>query len=245
MTALINNQIIRRASIDPPTNGIATDFFEQNYVSKLRAKTDGQQEFLDTMDRSLITLCHGPAGTGKTYLAVGKALEWLHDNNKNIHKIIACRPIIECGPRIGYLPGDSDEKIKPYMRPIVDKLHKFLDTKTVERYITIGKIEIESITYMRGMSYDNSLLILDEAQNAEYNEILMFLTRLGENSRAIICGDTDQTDLREMVAHAYDEFIHRANKPPYIDGLETCELTEEDIVRSKIVQQIVKKFGKR
>lgn len=239
------NQFVRRQSILPPTNGDLIDprlFFEQKYISKLRAKTEGQQDFLDTLDQSIITLAHGPAGTGKTYIAVGKALEWLYDGQ--VKKIILCRPAIECGRGLGYLPGDLDSKIEPYMFPILDKLQKFIDEKEIKKLLVEKTIEIVALAYMRGRSEDNCCMILDEAQNATKEELLMFLTRLGENSRAILCGDTEQTDLRNDVAHAFHRYIYEIDKEPYIDTMNQAELTEDDIVRSKIVQQVVKKFGK-
>lgn len=240
------NQLVRRQSIEPPTNGECiidpAAFFDKKYISKLKHKTDGQRELLNTLDQSIITFCHGPSGTGKTYLAVGKSLEWLYNNQ--VKKIILCRPAVECGSRMGYLPGDESAKIEPYMRPLLDKLIKFIDEKEIKRLITDKLIEIEPLAYMRGRSEDDACLILDEAQNCKKAELLMFLTRLGENSRAIICGDTDQTDLRDDEAHAFHRYIYELGREPYVDGINEAELTEADIVRSKIVQQVVKKFGK-
>lgn len=245
----MTNQLLRRLAIEPPSSNGHSDtmtpqeFFAQNYISKLKAKTDGQQDFIEALDKSIVTLCHGPSGTGKTYIAVGKSIEWLY--NKRVDKIIICRPAVECGAKLGFLPGDVQEKIEPYMRPVVEKFYKFIDKKDFEKFIKEDKIELLALSHMRGMSLDRTCIILDEAQNALYNEILMFLTRLGEASFAIICGDTDQTDLPTAVAHAYHEFIHESKRPPYIDGFDVVELTEADVVRSKIVQAIVKKYTKR
>jgi phosphate starvation-inducible protein PhoH len=180
--------------------------------------------------------------THNTYLAIGKALEWLHQGL--VSRIILSKPVLECGEKLGFMPGKMDEKIEQSFRPLTDKLHKFLDEKIINRYIAEKKIEQIPLAYMRGLDLDNACLILDEAQNTTKGQLLMFMTRLGENSRAIICGDTDQTDLKEEDDGAFHKYIYEATKSPYIDGLEVAELTEDDIVRNTIVQKIVKKFSK-
>jgi phosphate starvation-inducible PhoH-like protein len=154
---------------------------EKRQKTRLRGLTDGQQELLETINSSIITICTGPAGTGKTYIPVIRALELLKEQNNTFNKIVISRPAVECGDEMGFLPGDLNEKIEPYMKPIHDILIEYIGTeREVKEYIGNGIIEFCALAYMRGRSINNALMILDEAQNAKWNQIVMFMTRIGQ-----------------------------------------------------------------
>lgn len=223
------------------------EFYEQVQEEKkakkirLRGLTDGQQELLDTINSSIITLCTGPAGSGKTYIPVVRAVELLKEQNTTFKRIIISRPAVECGRTMGYLPGDENEKIEPYMKPIHDILVEQLGSeRELKDYIANGIIELCALAYMRGRTINNAIMILDEAQNAEWNEILMFMTRIGKDSKIIISGDEDQTDSN---GGAFKQAIVKNERPPYVDGINVVRLYERDIVRNGIIRKILSKMG--
>ena len=205
---------------------------------RVKGLTPGQQDYLDTINLSVITLCTGPSGTGKTWIPVVRAVELL--NESKFRKIVIARPIIPCGDDLGHLPGDVSEKIEPYMKPIVDILEEFLEAKQLREYIESGVIELCPLAYMRGRTLNNCIMILDEAQNAKWEQIIMFMTRIGDNSKIIISGDEDQKDTD---GDAYSQTIAKWNRPPYIDGVNVVKLTENDIVRNKLIRKILSKMG--
>lgn len=200
----------------------------------IRAKTLNQKHYVDAIDENTIVFGIGPAGTGKTYLAVAKAVQALQ--SKQISRIILTRPAVEAGERLGFLPGTLSEKIDPYLRPLYDALHDMLDPDSIPRLITSGVIEVAPLAYMRGRTLNDAFIILDEAQNTSAEQMKMFLTRLGFGSTMVITGDVTQVDLPSGTTSGLR--IVR----DILDGVEDvsfCELTSTDVVRHRLVGQIV------
>ena len=197
-------------------------------------RTPGQLEYVNAMRRSLITFATGPAGTGKTYLAVAMAVNAFR--NREVERIILTRPAVEAGENLGFLPGDLQSKIDPYMRPLYDSLQELMGLEIYLRNLERGIIEASPLAYMRGRTLSNAWIILDEAQNTTPEQMKMFLTRLGENSRAVVTGDITQIDLppgrRCGLIHAR-KVLHR------VPGLSFVDLKEKDVVRNPLVQRIV------
>ena len=210
----------------------------QTYTTKrrkpLKAKTKNQEEYIRTISESDVTFCTGPAGTGKTAVAVGLACDYLLD--KRIKKIVITRPVIESGRGLGFLPGTFDEKIHPYLVPILEEMNYRLNDSRVKSYRESGLIEICPLEYMRGRNFHDSFMILDEAQNATFEQLKMFVTRIGWDSKAIINGDVNQADLPKNMRGGLEEFI---NKLGGVDGVGIAELTEDDIIRNKIISKIL------
>ncbi len=198
------------------------------------AKTVGQKKYLDAIRKHDITFGIGPAGTGKTYLAVAMALAALREGG--ISRLILTRPAVEAGEALGFLPGDLYEKITPYLRPLHDALHDMLPAEELQRHTERSTIEIAPLAYMRGRTLNNAFIILDEAQNATTEQMLMFLTRLGHGSKAVITGDETQTDLP---AHKHSGLAeaHRALK--HTEGIAIIEFSKRDVVRHPLVQRII------
>jgi phosphate starvation-inducible PhoH-like protein len=198
------------------------------------AKTVGQKKYLDAIREHDVTLGVGPAGTGKTYLAVAMALAALRDGK--VSRIILTRPAVEAGEALGFLPGDLYEKITPYLRPLHDALHDMLPTEEIQKFTERGTIEIAPLAYMRGRTLNNAFIILDEAQNSTTEQMLMFLTRLGHGSKAVVTGDETQIDLP---AHKNSGLVeaHRALK--HVHGVGIVEFGKRDVVRHPLVQRIV------
>jgi phosphate starvation-inducible protein PhoH and related proteins len=211
---------------------------EQVYLTGSRKvvkpRGSGQQKYLKMVQENDIVIGIGPAGTGKTYLAVAAAIDAL--NKKRVKRIILSRPAVEAGERLGFLPGDMQEKVDPYLRPLYDSLQDMLLPDTLSRYLSSGTIEIAPIAFMRGRTLHDAFVILDEAQNATRMQMKMFLTRLGVNSKAVITGDKTQIDLPrpEMSGLLQVEEILKG-----IDGIEFVYFTEEDVVRHRLVQRII------
>jgi phosphate starvation-inducible PhoH-like protein len=198
------------------------------------AKTVGQKKYLDAIRHHDVTFGIGPAGTGKTYLAVAMALAALRDGA--VSRIILTRPAVEAGEALGFLPGDLYEKITPYLRPLHDALHDMLPAEDIQKYTERATIEIAPLAYMRGRTLNNAFIILDEAQNATTEQMLMFLTRLGHGSKAVITGDETQIDLPP---HKHSGLVeaHRALKR--VDGIAVIEFSKRDVVRHPLVQKII------
>jgi phosphate starvation-inducible PhoH-like protein len=198
------------------------------------AKTVGQKKYLDAIRTHDVTLGVGPAGTGKTYLAVAMALAALREGK--VSRLILTRPAVEAGEALGFLPGDLYEKIMPYLRPLHDALHDMLPAEEMQKHTERGVIEIAPLAYMRGRTLNNAFIILDEAQNATTEQMFMFLTRLGINSRAVITGDETQVDLPQHKRSGLVE-AHRALRG--VEGIAIVEFGKRDVVRHPLVQRII------
>ena len=205
----------------------------------IKPKTLGQKNYCDTISNNTITLGVGPAGTGKTYLAVAMAV--MAFKAKQVNRIILTRPAIEAGEKLGFLPGDLQSKIDPYLRPLYDALFDMLGAEGYQKYLEKGNIEVAPLAYMRGRTLDDSFVILDEAQNTTQEQMKMFLTRLGFNSKMVITGDITQIDLPKSTKSGLKESIKILKNIPDI-GIVT--FTEKDVVRHKLVQSIIKAYEK-
>ena len=205
----------------------------------VKAKTIGQQTYLKAISKNTITIGVGPAGTGKTYLAVAQAVAAFRA--KEVNRIILTRPAVEAGERLGFLPGDLQNKVDPYLRPLYDALFDMLGPETYNKYLERGNIEVAPLAYMRGRTLDDSFIILDEAQNTTPEQMKMFLTRLGFGSKIVITGDITQIDLPGDKISGLKEAIK------ILDGVEDiaiCRLTASDVVRHALVQRIVTAYDK-
>ena len=203
----------------------------------IKAKTVGQQKYVDAIKSNTITLGVGPAGTGKTYLAVAAAVAAFRE--KQVNRIILTRPAVEAGERLGFLPGDLQSKVDPYLRPLYDALFDMLGAETYQKYLERGNIEVAPLAYMRGRTLDDSFIILDEAQNTSREQMKMFLTRLGFNSKIVITGDVTQIDLPTDKVSGLKEAM-RVLKG--VEDIAICPLSGADVVRHVIVQRIIKAY---
>ncbi|UNC93930.1 PhoH family protein [Candidatus Contubernalis alkalaceticus] len=206
---------------------------------KIKPKTLGQKKYVNSIKNNDIVFGIGPAGTGKTYLAMAMAIASL--KNKEVQKLVLTRPAVEAGEHLGFLPGDFQEKIDPYLRPLYDALYDLLGVETFQKYMEKGIIEVAPLAYMRGRTLDDSFIILDEAQNSTSEQMKMFLTRLGFGAKAVVTGDITQIDLPK------GKFSGLAQVPKIIKnitGIEIVYFTEKDVVRHPLVQQIIKAYEK-
>jgi phosphate starvation-inducible PhoH-like protein len=203
----------------------------------IKAKTLGQKKYVDAIKDHLVTLGIGPAGTGKTYLAVAQAVAAFR--NKEVNRIILTRPAVEAGERLGFLPGDLQRKVDPYLRPLYDALFEMLGPETYQKYLERGNIEVAPLAYMRGRTLDDSFIILDEAQNTSREQMKMFLTRMGFNSKIVITGDVTQIDLPSDKTSGLKEAM-RVLKG--VEGVSICRLNGSDVVRHVMVQRIIKAY---
>ena len=204
---------------------------------RVAPKTVNQRRYLDAIDTTDIVFGIGPAGTGKTYLAMAQAVSFLVA--KKVSRIILARPAVEAGEKLGFLPGDLQEKVNPYLRPLYDALYDMLDVERVGRYLERGTIEIAPIAFMRGRTLNDSFVILDEAQNTTSEQMKMFLTRLGFGSKAVITGDITQIDLPHGKTSGLVEAMKVVSR---IEGISFVYFDERDVVRHKLIQQIVKAY---
>ena len=205
----------------------------------LKAKTLGQRKYVDAIRKNDVTFGIGPAGTGKTYIAVAMAASAL--KNKEVEKLILTRPAVEAGERLGFLPGDLQEKVDPYLRPLYDALYDILGRDAALRLKEKETIEVVPLAYMRGRTLDNSYIILDEAQNATKEQMKMFLTRMGFGSKLIITGDITQIDLPRGKRSGLVDAVHILSD---VEGIEICRLTDTDVVRHPLVRRIVNAYDR-
>jgi phosphate starvation-inducible PhoH-like protein len=215
----------------------------QNILSSrgktIRPKTLNQKRYVDAIDAHTVVFGIGPAGTGKTYLAMAKAVAALQD--KRVNRIILTRPAIEAGERLGFLPGTLNDKIDPYLRPLYDALHDMVDPDSVPRLLTAGTIEVAPLAYMRGRSLNDAFIILDEAQNTSAEQMKMFLTRLGFGSRMVVTGDVTQVDLPNGQRSGLREVQTVLDD---VRDVAFCQLTSHDVVRHQLVGRIVAAYDR-
>ena len=205
----------------------------------IRPKTLNQKRYVDAIDAHTVVFGIGPAGTGKTYLAMAKAVQALQA--KEINRIILTRPAIEAGERLGFLPGTLNDKIDPYLRPLYDALHDMVDAESVPKLLTAGTIEVAPLAYMRGRSLNDAFIILDEAQNTSMEQMKMFLTRLGFNSKMVVTGDVTQVDLPGGTKSGLREVQSILDG---VDDIAFCQLTNQDVVRHRLVGKIVAAYDR-
>jgi len=219
--------------------------FDQNCIcittkgKPIKAKTVGQKNYVDKINKNTVVFGIGPAGTGKTFLAVAMAVKALRE--KQVSRIILTRPAIEAGEKLGFLPGDLQSKIDPYLRPLYDAMYEMMGAENYQRHLEKGTIEIAPLAYMRGRTLDDSFIILDEAQNATPEQMKMFLTRLGFNSKAVITGDLTQTDLPSGQKSGLAVAVKILAE---VDDIAIHSFTDRDVVRHKLVQQIIRAYEK-
>ena len=205
----------------------------------VKPKTIGQKEYVNAIMKQTVTIGVGPAGTGKTYLAVAAAVAAFRD--KQVNRIILTRPAVEAGERLGFLPGDLQSKVDPYLRPLYDALFDMLGAETYQKYLERGNIEVAPLAYMRGRTLDDSFIILDEAQNTSREQMKMFLTRMGFGSKVVITGDVTQIDLPADKVSGLKEAMKVLRD---VEGVAVCKLTKEDVVRHVMVQRIIEAYAK-
>lgn len=205
----------------------------------VKAKTLGQKKYCEAIKNNTITFGVGPAGTGKTYLAVAMAVTAFRA--KEVSKIILTRPAVEAGEKLGFLPGDLQSKVDPYLRPLYDALFEMLGSENFQRYQERGTVEVAPLAYMRGRTLDDSFIILDEAQNTTPEQMKMFLTRLGFNSKMVVTGDITQIDLPSGKKSGLKRVMRILKN---VDDIEMCRFTQKDVVRHRLVQEIIKAYEK-
>ena len=203
----------------------------------IKAKTVGQQNYMRAISKNTVTIGVGPAGTGKTYLAVAAAVAAFRE--RTVNRIILTRPAVEAGERLGFLPGDLQKKVDPYLRPLYDALYDMLGPETIQKYQVRGAIEVAPLAYMRGRTLDDSFIILDEAQNTTKEQMKMFLTRLGFGSKIVITGDVTQIDLPSDKTSGLKDAIRVLQN---VDDIAICRLTSADVVRHALVQKIINAY---
>lgn len=206
----------------------------------VKPKTLGQKKYIETIKNNTITIGVGPAGTGKTYLAVAMAVTAFRA--KEVNRIILTRPAVEAGEKLGFLPGDLQSKVDPYLRPLYDALFDMLGAENFQRHQERGDIEVAPLAYMRGRTLDDSFIILDEAQNTTAEQMKMFLTRLGFNSKMVVTGDITQIDLPDGKRSGLKEAVKILKN---IEGIGTVRFSEKDVVRHRLVQEIIKAYQKQ
>jgi phosphate starvation-inducible PhoH-like protein len=206
---------------------------EQSYLRRVKPQSDNQRNLMQAIDSHNLTVALGPAGTGKTYLAVTAAVEALEEGR--IDRIVLSRPAVEAGETLGFLPGDMHEKLAPYLRPLYDALNERIGGKRVRQYLADGTIEIAPIAYMRGRTLNNAFVVIDEAQNCTYGQIKMLLTRLGWHSTMVLTGDPDQSDLLEGMSGLADI----ARRLEAVKNIAVVRLNETDIVRHPLVAEML------
>jgi phosphate starvation-inducible PhoH-like protein len=236
-TEAVERSITLLRSGTRPTEVLTANILS-NRGKTIRAKTLNQTRYVDAIDTNTVVFGIGPAGTGKTYLAVAKAVQALQA--KRINRIVLTRPAVEAGERLGFLPGTLSEKIDPYLRPLYDALHDMIDPDSIPRLITSGTIEIAPLAYMRGRTLNDSFIILDEAQNTSAEQMKMFLTRLGFGSTMVVTGDITQVDLPGGTTsglRVVSEILEG------MDDVAFCRLTSHDVVRHKLVGRIVEAYA--
>jgi phosphate starvation-inducible PhoH-like protein len=206
----------------------------QLYRNRLKPRSDNQKEYIRTVAENTITFCQGLAGSGKTHIAIGMALEYLLDNKVN--RIIITRPVIEAGEKIGYLPGTAEEKLHPYLLPIIDEINYFISQAQYASLKLNNKIEVVPLGLMRGRNFHNCFIVADECQNASYEQLKMLLTRVGTQSKLVLTGDIGQSDLSRHLQGGFIDLIYALEG---LEGIGTSKLESSDIVRNPIIAKIL------
>ena len=230
--------MLRQQTVERPADVLTMNILSGRGRS-IRPKTVGQKRYVDAIDTSTIVFGIGPAGTGKTYLAMAKAVQALQA--KAVNRIILTRPAVEAGERLGFLPGSLTDKIDPYLRPLYDALHDMVDPESIPRLITAGTIEVAPLAYMRGRTLNDAFIVLDEAQNTSAEQMKMFLTRLGFGSKMVVTGDVTQVDLPSGTSsglRVVQEILDG------VDDVHFARLTSTDVVRHRLVSEIVEAYGR-
>lgn len=241
----INDQNIEYVAtlVDDGQDGKIADITDANCIcitakgKPIKPKTLGQRSYVEAIKNNTITIGVGPAGTGKTYLAVAQAVSAFRA--KQVNRIILTRPAVEAGEKLGFLPGDLQQKVDPYLRPLYDALFEMLGAENFQKCQERGDIEVAPLAYMRGRTLDDSFIILDEAQNTTSEQMKMFLTRLGFNSKAVVTGDITQIDLPDGKKSGLKDAVRILKN---IDDIAICRLTGKDVVRHRLVQEIIKAY---
>lgn len=237
---------IAQSPMDAGTRKMAIEALKESKVKvrskqkTLTARSQTQAEYLDAIDKNRVIFGIGPAGTGKTFLAVAKAVEMIQEGS--IDRIILCRPAIEAGEHLGFLPGTMQEKVDPYLRPIYDALHDMMDPEQIALRLANGTIEIAPLAFMRGRTLSSAMIILDEAQNTTPTQMKMILTRIGEESRMVVTGDITQTDIPKGVKSGLQDALDVLTG---VKNIAFIKFNENDVVRSRIVKEIVEAYEKR
>lgn len=217
---------------DPMAHDDVIDVFHK--ARKIRPMGAGQRAYIKAIRENDLVICSGPAGSGKTYLAVAMAINALR--LEQVRKIVLVRPAVEAGERLGFLPGDMFAKVNPFLRPLLDALGDLIDFDQVQRYLDKDVIEIIPLAFMRGRTLNNTFMILDEAQNTTVTQMMMFLTRMGHHSKIVVAGDATQTDLPDKIESGLVDAINRLQS---VQGVSSIHLSGEDIVRHPLVRRIV------
>lgn len=239
---LTDDQVIQAiayvSQLDDPqqANGEAIDVFSRESV--IRPRTEGQRSYVKAIRQQDLVFCVGPAGTGKTYLAVAMAVSMLKAGS--ISRIVLVRPAVEAGEKLGFLPGDMQAKVNPYLRPLFDAMHDTMTFDQIKRFVANDVIEVAPLAFMRGRTLNSSAVILDEAQNTTRAQMLMFLTRLGHHSKMIVTGDDSQVDLERPETSGMADALERLRG---VRGIAIIRLVKSDIVRHRLVQEIVDAYG--
>ncbi|MHC5111294.1 MAG: PhoH family protein [Planctomycetota bacterium] len=219
------------------TTGNVLDVFQSSVC--IQPKGEGQVHYVQSIQSQDLTFCLGPAGTGKTYLAAAVSASLLKQHK--IKRIVLVRPAVEAGEKLGYLPGDLQAKVNPYLRPLFDAMHDMMSFDQLKRFMQNDVIEVVPLAFMRGRTLNNAAIILDEAQNATVSQMLMFLTRLGHGSKMIVTGDDSQSDLDDGKSSGLRDALRRLEG---VEGIAVVRLTKMDIVRHPLVQKVVEKYGR-
>lgn len=232
-----NNKNSKKPKTIDATESLNIEAPVLGFRNRLKPRTDNQKEYIRTVAENTITFCQGLAGSGKTHIAIGMALEYLLDNK--VKKIIVTRPVIEAGEKIGYLPGTAEEKLHPYLLPIIDEIHHFI---TPAHHISLrlnNKIEVIPLGLMRGRNFHNAFIVADECQNASYDQLKMLLTRVGRDSKMVLTGDVGQSDLSRHLQGGFIDMIYALDA---LKDIGLCKLESCDIIRNPIIAQILSRL---
>lgn len=223
----------RRKAIDI-TNDVQSQQTTRTFRQSLKPRTDNQREYIRTVAENTITFCQGLAGSGKTHIAIGMAIEYLL--NDKVEKIVITRPVVEAGEKIGYLPGTAEEKLHPYLLPILDEINHFIQPAIYNSLKQNNKIDIVPLGLMRGRNFHNAFIVADECQNASYDQLKMLLTRIGRDSKMVLTGDVGQSDLHRQVQGGFITMIEQLTG---VEGIGISQLMSSDIIRNPIIASIL------